>query len=189
MILGIIVLNLIFSVFISLIRIHSDPGGLNAVIRHFIGIVYLPGMLSYLILIRNGADGISWLFFLFLVVFIGDSAAFYGGTLFGKHKLIPSVSPGKTIEGSVAGLIAGVGAGLCGKYFFNLPILWGACVLLSLLVEVAAQTGDLFESQLERAAKIKDSGGILPGHGGVLDRIDATLFAVPVLYIAKAYVL
>ena len=82
-----------------------------------------------------------------------------------------------------------MGAGLLCKLFFSLLVSWGACVLLALIVEIAAQIGDLFESQLKRSAKLKDSGGIFPGHGGVLDRIDATLFAVPVLYMIKAYVL
>ena len=189
MMMGIIVLNFILSVLMSLPQAKSDPHVLDLVIRHVLGMVYIPGLLSYLILIRNGLNGIPWLFFLFFVVFIGDAAALYGGTLFGKHKLCPSVSPGKTIEGSAAGLFTSVGAGLLSKYLFNLSVSWGACVLLSLIVGIAAQIGDLFESQLKRSAKLKDSGGILPGHGGALDRIDATLFAVPVLYIVKEYIL
>jgi phosphatidate cytidylyltransferase len=120
---------------------------------------------------------------------VGDAAAFYIGTLFGKHKLAPVVSPGKTVEGSLAGLAGNVGAGLGCKMVLALPISWGACLLFSFLMGIGAQVGDLFESQMKRAADIKDSGNILPGHGGILDRFDATLFAAPVLYLLKEWVM
>ncbi len=188
-VLNLIVLNLMIAVLISLIQVKSDPHVLELVIRQSLGIVYIPGFLSYLILIRNGTDGVSWLFFLFSVVFIGDATAYYAGSLFGKHKLNPLVSPGKTIEGSVAGLCAGIGAGLLCKNILELSFSWKECMILTVLIGVSAQIGDLFESQLKRAANLKDSGGILPGHGGVLDRIDATLFSVPVLYTFKEFFL
>jgi phosphatidate cytidylyltransferase len=186
---NLIVVNLMIAVLISLTQVKSDTRVLELVIRQSLGIVYIPGFLSYLILIRNGTDGVSWLFFLFSVVFIGDATAYYAGSLFGKHKLSPLVSPGKTIEGSVAGLCAGIGAGLICKHILELSFSWSPCFILSVLIGVCAQIGDLFESQLKRAANLKDSGGILPGHGGTLDRIDATLFSVPILYIFKEFVL
>jgi len=186
---GCIVLTLILSVLISVFRIKRDPNVLDLVLRQVVGVVYIPGLLSYLVVIRNDTAGVDWLFFLFSVVFIGDAAALYAGTLAGKHKLSPLISPGKTVEGSVAGLCAsGIAGALC-NIIFDLSLHWGVCVLLSVTIAVAAQIGDLFESQLKRSAKVKDSGGILPGHGGVLDRIDATLFAAPVLYLVKKLVI
>jgi phosphatidate cytidylyltransferase len=122
-------------------------------------------------------------------VFIGDTGAYYLGSYFGQHKLCPAVSPNKTIEGSLGGLAASLGSGALIKHFF-LPLLpWGLSLLFFLSISIAGQVGDLFESQIKRVAHIKDSGAILPGHGGVLDRIDALLFAAPVAYIFKEYLL
>ena len=111
----------------------------------------------------------------------------YAGSFLGKHKLCPAVSPGKTIEGSVGGLIANLGAGAIFKYFFLPAYSWGLSLLFFISVGIAGQIGDLFESELKRSAGIKDSGGILPGHGGILDRIDALLFAAPVAWFFKEY--
>jgi len=111
------------------------------------------------------------------------------GSYFGQHKLCPTVSPKKTIEGALGGLAASLGSGALIKHFF-LPLLpWGLSLLFFLSINIAGQVGDLFESQIKRVAHIKDSGAILPGHGGVLDRIDALLFAAPVAYIFKEYLL
>jgi phosphatidate cytidylyltransferase len=98
------------------------------------------------------------------------------------------VSPGKTIEGSIGGLAGNLVAGAIGKYFFLSAMPWGLCLLFFIVVGVAGQVGDLFESELKRSSGIKDSGAILPGHGGILDRIDALLFASPVAYIFIRYV-
>ena len=142
-------------------------------------------MISSLVLIRNGADGVNWIFFLFSVVFVGDAAAFYTGSRIGRHKLIPAVSPGKSVEGSLAGLAGNIAAGLLCKIFLAIPIPWLGCVLFAFLIGIAAQVGDFFESLMKRAAGVKDSGNLLPGHGGILDRFDASLFAAPVLYLLK----
>jgi phosphatidate cytidylyltransferase len=131
---------------------------------------------------------VLWIFLLLILVFLGDTGAYYVGSYFGQHKLCPAVSPNKTIEGSVGGLAASLGAGALFKHFF-LPLLpWGLSLLFFFSIGIAGQVGDLFESQLKRVYKIKDSGTLLPGHGGVLDRIDALLFAAPVAYFFKEYV-
>ena len=134
-------------------------------------------------------DGISWIFFLLFVVFLGDTGAFYTGSYLGRHKLCPAVSPNKTIEGSVGGLVANVCAGAVFKIFFFPQLNWHLSILFFLCIGVAGQVGDLFESKLKRVANIKDSGSLLPGHGGILDRIDALLFAAPVAYFFKEYLL
>ena len=110
------------------------------------------------------------------------------GSYLGRHKLNPAVSPGKTIEGAVGGLVGNLLVGSIGKFFFFPAHPWGSAVLFFIAVGLAGQVGDLFESLFKRTSKIKDSGGILPGHGGVLDRIDALLFASPVAYFFKIYI-
>ena len=189
MILDIIVLNVIISALISLPKFKSDPSVWEIVFKQVVGILYIPLFLSYMVLIRNGDNGVLWIFLLLIVVFMGDTGAYYLGSYFGKHKLCSAVSPNKTIEGALGGLAASLVSGALIKYLF-LPLLpWGLSLLLFLSIGIVGQVGDLFESQIKRVAHIKDSGAILPGHGGVLDRIDALLFAAPVAYIFKEYLL
>jgi phosphatidate cytidylyltransferase len=187
--LDIIVLNVVFSGMLSVFKFKSDPSVCEIVFKQVAGIIYVPLFLSYLLFIRNGRDGIIWIFLLLIVVFIGDTGAYYVGSYLGRHKLCPSVSPNKTVEGALGGLLAGLGAGALYKSFLLSGLPWGLSLLFFLSISIAGQMGDLFESQLKRIARIKDSGTLLPGHGGVLDRIDALLFAAPVAYIFKAYLL
>jgi len=158
------------------------------VIRQLQGIIYIPVLLSFLILIRGSSSGMIWIFVLLAVIFAGDTGAYYVGSYLGRHKLSPAVSPGKTIEGAIGGLAANLVIGSVGKAFFLSELSWGLSLLFFLAVGIAGQVGDLFESELKRSSGIKDSGGILPGHGGILDRIDALLFASPVAYIFIRYI-
>lgn len=150
-----------------------------------VGFLYVPCLLGHLVLVRQWNNGVGWLFFLFLVVFSGDTAAYYFGRRFGRHKLCPNISPGKTVEGSLGGFLGSVCGGVLFELFWpldcSLPIIAG----LAAAVGGGGQLGDLFESLLKRSADRKDSGSILPGHGGVLDRIDGLLFAAPLLYYLK----
>jgi phosphatidate cytidylyltransferase len=128
--------------------------------------------------------GISqyWLFFALSLNWVGDIAALYIGRMIGRHKLAPLVSPGKSWEGAAASMIASVAYGAL--YFPRLlpsvPLL--EALGLAALANIAGQLGDLCESALKRGAGVKDSGTLLPGHGGWLDRVDSTLFALPVVY-------
>jgi len=142
----------------------------------------------------------SFLIFILFSVWAGDIAAYYVGSLIGRHKLAPVVSPKKSWEGAVASLAASIGMAFLVFRFGNVighyvtgeslesfigmggPYPWKFLIFLGLVTNIAAQTGDLFESALKRGAQIKDSGSLLPGHGGVLDRIDALLFAIPVAW-------
>jgi phosphatidate cytidylyltransferase len=161
------------------------------------GIIYVPVLLSFLVFIRYQENGTTWIFSLLCIIFAGDIGAYYVGTYFGRRKLLPRVSPGKTIEGALGGLCANIAVGsLINANLHRLPWgldmpgwPWGVAVLFFMSAGLLGQFGDLFESQFKRAANIKDSGNILPGHGGLLDRIDALLFAAPVAYIFKMYVL
>ncbi|MGE0086478.1 MAG: phosphatidate cytidylyltransferase [Desulfococcaceae bacterium] len=173
----------------SITHFKNDPGVLEKTAQGIQAFVYIPVFLSFAILIRNGNDGMLWFFMLLAIVFAGDIGALYAGTYFGKHKLCPSVSPGKTVEGSLGGLAANVLIGSIIKIIFLSRMPWVQSIVFFLCIGIAGQIGDLFESQFKRAAGVKDSGGILPGHGGILDRIDALLFALPLAYFFKKYIL
>jgi phosphatidate cytidylyltransferase len=145
-----------------------------------LGIIYIFGSWKIGILLHD--INRNWLMFGLAVNWIGDTAAYYVGKNFGRHKLAPSVSPGKSWEGSAASVVMGV---VFGMIYLPLTIKGTsllAAALLALAANVAGQVGDLAESALKRGAGVKDSGGLLPGHGGVLDRLDSTMFALPVLY-------
>lgn len=139
-------------------------------------LVYCSVSLGFLILMRRQA-----VLMLFAIIWVGDSAAYYGGRAFGKHLLAPRVSPKKTVEGAVAGLLGSIFVGvIAGKWV--LPEDWMNLIVLSAVTAIAGQIGDLAESTLKRSAGVKDSSSILPGHGGILDRLDSLFFAAPVFY-------
>jgi len=188
-VLGLISFNLIIAGIISLLDFKKDSTAPENVAKQILGIIYIPLLLSYLVMIRNAASGIIWICFLLCIVFVGDIGAFYVGSYLGRHKLCPAVSPKKTIEGSIGGLVANLGAGALFKSFFLPALSWGMSILFFLSLGIAGQVGDLFESEYKRSADIKDSGIIVPGHGGILDRIDALLFAAPVAYFFKEFIL
>jgi phosphatidate cytidylyltransferase len=157
-------------------------------------IAYPLTLLPKLLVEENGP---ALLLFLFLCVWSGDIAALYIGKRFGKRKIAPRLSPNKTVAGSVASLIASVIFGMAvvftgeylsihGSSFTKLHTSqpWWQSLILAVILNLAAQFGDLLESGLKRGVNIKDSGSILPGHGGILDRIDALLLATPVLWFA-----
>jgi len=148
------------------------------------GMVYIGWLLSHLVALRGLDDGRSWVFLALLATFGSDTAAYFTGRALGKHKLAPSISPGKTWEGTIAGIL---GAIIISLLFtipspLSLPLGYGQAILLGLLVSVFGQLGDLVESLLKRNMGVKDSGRLLPGHGGALDRIDSVVFASVVVY-------
>lgn len=182
--------------------------GLASTAAAVFGVVYIAASLSLLLVLRaSGTDHILVVFILFSV-WGGDIAAYYVGRSVGKHKLAPIVSPNKSWEGAIASVLASVAISLLFFHFrrqinglfvdadtmkmywlFPIPgqmplprVLGVHAVALGILTNVAAQFGDLFESALKRGAGVKDSGTLLPGHGGILDRIDALLFAIPVVW-------
>lgn len=169
--------------FYSLFRFKTDPIVAGMVAAQVQGIVYIALPLALIVLIRTGEAGTFWILALLGIIFAGDTAAYYTGSYLGKHKLCPSVSPKKTIEGSLGGLAANFLVGFILKLFFLPQVGWGSMLFMCVLLGAVGQAGDLFESVLKRTADIKDSGSILPGHGGILDRIDALLFAAPVAWI------
>ncbi len=145
------------------------------------GVLFVAGPLLWGILLHERSP--HWLAFVLIVNAIGDSVALYVGKYFGRRTLAPRASPSKTWEGAFASTLAGTLAGiLYASQFLRGEIDPLTAALLALAVNVVAQCGDLAESAMKRAAGIKDSGTLLPGHGGVLDRIDGLLFSIPVAY-------
>ena len=157
-------------------------GYLKSVAATFFGVVYVAVPLSLLVWVCLQEDGPYWTLFALVVIWVSDSAAFFVGRAFGKHKSSPCISPNKTWEGTTASLIAALLIGLLFARFFGEGSRYGELVLLAACLNVAGQWGDLAESALKRCAGVKDSSQLVPGHGGVLDRIDALLFAAPVLW-------
>ena len=151
-----------------------------------LGALYIGAFPSAYVWTIHLPAGRFWVLLGIVAVAAGDTAAYFTGRAFGRRPLSPRVSPNKTLEGAVGGLAASflAGAGIAAAFLPAVP--WGYAALSSLLVGAAGQAGDLFESLLKRAAGIKDSGTILPGHGGMFDRADAAIAAGPVLYLAAA---
>ena len=146
-------------------------------------LVYTGALLSTLVLTRDGDDGRGWVFLGILGTFAVDTGAYATGRLFGRHKLAPKISPKKTWEGASGGYVAGVAATLALNAVFDTGV--GAATLApyALAMPVFAQAGDLFESWMKRRMGVKDASGLLPGHGGFLDRLDSLLFVFPLLYV------
>lgn len=124
-----------------------------------------------------------WLFAVLLAIWVGDSAAMYVGKAIGRHKLAPSISPGKTWEGAIASAVLGTAAGAAYLMYFHPAAGVAFTIGLALAANLSGQLGDLAESVLKRGARVKDSGNLLPGHGGMLDRMDGALFALPAAYL------
>jgi phosphatidate cytidylyltransferase len=155
---------------------------LDEISYSLLGILYVAGLSGYFLFIRHLPDGGHWLFFLFLVIWMGDSAAFFGGRKFGRRLIAPTISPKKTIEGALFGLAGSLAGALIANFWFFKEISPGHCLLAALICGIIGQIGDFAESILKRTAGVKDSSGLFPGHGGFLDRIDSLLFAGPALY-------
>ncbi len=175
----------------------------------FFGVFYVGWLLSHAVVLRDihGAvvsrwggvvaaelqlypeAGIFFMLFTLVVVVLTDAGAYFAGNAYGRRKLAPRVSPGKTVEGGIGGLLAGLLGGVLAKGVFDLfwpelsaALPWGVALLFAVLVSVAATMGDLIESLLKRDAKRKDAGALLPGMGGIMDRIDSGLLGIPVMY-------
>jgi len=146
------------------------------------GILYIGWLLSYLIALRGLDDGRNWVFFTLFTTFGSDTAAFFIGRALGRHHFAPSISPGKTWEGAVGGIFGAIIVSLILVTLLSLPISYWQAILVGFLVSIFGQLGDLIESLLKRNMGIKDSGKLLPGHGGFLDRLDSIVFTSVVVY-------
>lgn len=152
------------------------------------GPLYIGLCLGYLIPVRALPDGEFLIFGLFLITWAADTGAYYVGMTLGRHKLAPTISPNKSVEGAVGGLLAALVAAFLARAWFLPALSTVDCAALAGLLTVAGLLGDLAESAMKRGAGVKDSGNLIPGHGGMLDRLDSLLFATPTFYYYVAFV-
>jgi phosphatidate cytidylyltransferase len=146
-------------------------------------LLYIGLLLSSAVLLRDAADGRAWVFLGTLATFAVDTGAYTVGKLIGRHKMAPIISPGKTWEGAAGGFVAGVAAVLVLNALFDTGESALTILPIAVALPIAGQSGDLFESWMKRRMGVKDASGLLPGHGGFLDRLDSLLFVLPVLYL------
>jgi phosphatidate cytidylyltransferase len=183
---------LVWCVFILLLFYLLSYGHLEQLIQHLalniLGLLYLPFLLGHFIWLRYLPQGELWILWLLLVIFAGDTGAFYVGQALGKRKLYPRVSPGKTWAGTVGGVLSSLAVGIAAGKWLLEANLWGL-IWLALILALMGILGDLFESMLKRQAQVKDASRLLPGHGGMLDRLDSLLFAAPVVVYARLFLL
>ncbi len=182
--------NLILMTIFLLWKFPKDTDTLDFFAFQVLGTVYIFLPLCMALLIQDMPRGRLWLVWILIVVFANDTCAFFVGTAWGKHKLAPAISPKKSIEGS----LGGIGGSLVCGFLFSLMFFQNLSLSLhiipcAILLAIAGQLGDLLESAIKRRANIKDSGSILPGHGGVLDRIDGLLMALPAAWAYLALVI
>jgi phosphatidate cytidylyltransferase len=174
-------LVLVFAV-LFLLRFEDLSTVFNHLALILFGFLYLPLLLGHLPLLRALPAGRQWVFLVLLIVMGTDTAAYFTGVSLGRHKLYPAISPKKSVEGAVGGLIGSLAAAFLGKALFFHALAFRDCLWLGLLLGTVGQLGDLFESMLKRSFGVKDSGALIPGHGGILDRLDSLLFAFPAAY-------
>ncbi|WP_248926338.1 phosphatidate cytidylyltransferase [Paenibacillus hamazuiensis] len=150
---------------------------------YFIGIVYVGFGFHYMIATRMLADGLFWTFLVFLCIWATDSGAYFTGSAIGKHPLWPTISPKKSIEGALGGIVLSVLVALVFAYAKPQLLSMGQAVVLGGVISVVGQLGDLMQSAYKRVKGIKDTGAILPGHGGILDRTDSWLIVFPAVHL------
>jgi len=151
------------------------------------GILYVGWLLSYFIALRNVEDGRGWVYLAMLSTFASDIGAYLIGRLLGKHKMAPYISPNKTWEGAVAGVAGSILICTMIAFLFHLPINYWQAILLGALISIVGQLGDLVKSLFKRNMTVKDSGNVLPGHGGFLDRMDSIAFTGVAVYYFVAF--
>src|SRR5262249_27085220 len=147
-----------------------------------LGVVYVNWLLGFGIALRDLPWGREWVLFLITITWLGETAAYIVGSQLGRQALAPVISPNKTVEGAVAQFVSSIVAAVFAHavFFTRLPL--GHAVMIGALLGVVGQLGDLVESMIKRSVGTKDTGQLIPGHGGILDRIDSLLFNTPVLF-------
>lgn len=175
-----IILSFILIIFVYIIKYQKV--NFSEITYSFFGFIYIFVLLSYAVLMRSMNNGILILWYTLISVWVNDTLAYFIGLKYGKRKLIPNISPNKTVEGSLGGLLGSITISIIFlKYNYpNLPLLID--VFIGLIIGVSAQIGDLAASIIKRHSGIKDFSKIIPGHGGIIDRLDSILFAVPIIY-------
>ncbi|MFO7569647.1 MAG: phosphatidate cytidylyltransferase [Smithellaceae bacterium] len=183
-----LVFSFIIVFIVFLWRVTEDNFDVASVAKVIFGIIYIPFLVSHFILLRQLDNGIYWIFLVLVIAIVGDTVALYVGKTLGKRKLLALVSPGKTVEGTL-GLIVGSSIAACVFGYFLFPDLSiHHFLILGFTGGIIGQLGDLCESSIKRNYGLKDASALLPGHGGLLDRLDSLIFIAPYIYYYKIFV-
>lgn len=181
---GLVLLPLIF------VTLTGDPAtGLQHWLWAVGGVLYLGWLGSHLVLLREMPEGRDWVLLALFTTFSTDTSSYFVGRVFGRRALAPRISPGKTVEGAIGGVLLGVAAALLLNYFLGLRKEAALIVPVAVLLPLAAVLGDLAESLLKRGMQVKDASALVPGHGGLMDRLDSVLFTGVVLYYYLLWIL
>jgi phosphatidate cytidylyltransferase len=161
-----------------------DPlsGALDRVGRYAVGVLWIGGLLPFLMRLRLLDDGVSWVLLAMTIAWLSDTGAYFAGKSMGRTKLYPLVSPNKTWEGVLGGIFGAILGALVVSLTILPDLSFIDCAALGLIGSMMGVLGDLFESLVKRSVGVKDSGWIMPGHGGLLDRLDALMFVAPTVY-------
>lgn len=175
----------------ALFLVPDTNKGFEVLSRLGAGLLYLPFQLSFLIKIREVDEelGLYWIFLVLLSTWSADSGAYFAGRAFGKNKLFPRVSPKKTWEGVFGGILLAMVVAVAFLHWFQPETKFYHGIAIGAILAIVSVVGDLVESLIKRSTGVKDSGSILPGHGGVLDRVDSILFTAPVTFLYLKYIL
>jgi phosphatidate cytidylyltransferase len=177
----------VFMVFIwRATEAHFD---VTSVAKVIFGMIYIPFLTSHFILLRKIENGILWIILVLVIAIVGDTVALYVGKNLGKRKLVPLVSPGKTVEGTIGLIVGATLAGTLFGYFLIPGVSWVHFLVLGFVGSIIGQLGDLCESAIKRNYGRKDAGTLLPGHGGLLDRMDSLIFVAPFVYYYRIFVI
>ncbi len=180
---GLVLAAFVASALVLTLLLRTDAKQATANVGQLVlGILYAGFLMPHLIWLRALEGGWRWVFYALAIAMAGDSGAYFGGRYLGKHRLLPRISPAKTVEGAVAGVLCSLLAAAVAKLLILGRHGWQEVMVLGLATAIVAQLGDLCESMLKRAFGAKDSGWLLPGHGGVLDRTDSLVFSVALVY-------
>jgi phosphatidate cytidylyltransferase len=172
----------IFGLVLPLVRTTDPLGATQRLGLSLLGILYFGFLTGHIVLLRAGDDGWRWVLFTVFTAMGSDSGGYFAGRAFGRHKLAPTVSPSKTVEGGVGAIAGAMVIAVLAKLVIHPLLGLREAMALGAAVSVLAQLGDLCESALKRAFGAKDSGWIIPGHGGILDRLDSLLFPIVFAY-------
>jgi phosphatidate cytidylyltransferase len=171
----------------GLARAGGAPRAWEPVVITLAGVCYVNWLLGHAVELHGLAGGLHWIWLLVLVTWVGETSAYFVGSMLGRRKLAPAISPKKTVEGALAQLVISPLAALAAQPWLGSTLTAAEAVGLGLVLGVVGQVGDLVESALKRSVGAKDAGQLIPGHGGILDRLDGLLFNTPVLFYYVAY--
>ncbi len=178
---------IIFATAFALFRVTDPQSKAENLFTRLFGIFYVAFLLSYLIVLRKLPHGIEWVVLAVAINFGTDAGAYFAGRLFGRHPLYAVISPKKTVEGAIGGIVLCLVLTAIAKYVLIKELSWSDVLILGFIASILAVLGDMAESLIKRGFKVKDAGEIIPGHGGVLDRIDSFVFSAPFIYYYAAY--